>query len=210
MPRKTSELKQIEHETNRYVTFCKRKRGLLKKAIELSKLCDQHIYIAIFDENKQRLVEMQSSDLFTAPKVYQLTKPKFQSKINHERYTNDDYETFRKEPSINTSEFSTSKRIKKENSVDMSEKSSDTVWNNNTKKRDKKKSLKSINTAVSDDSIKEQESCSLVRLSEIDCSGTKDEPSEDLGSLIKDIGRTGRGPAMKYRIITKQEPMLIN
>ena len=53
MPRnKNFELKQIENETNRYVTFCKRKRGLLKKAIELSRLCDQHIYIAIFDEKK--------------------------------------------------------------------------------------------------------------------------------------------------------------
>ena len=54
MPRnhKAFQLKKIENETSRYVTFCKRKRGLLKKAIELSKLCDQHLYIAIFDEQK--------------------------------------------------------------------------------------------------------------------------------------------------------------
>lgn len=51
-------LKMIPNETSRYVTFCKRKRGLLKKAIELSQLCDQHIYLAIFDEKKQRLVEL--------------------------------------------------------------------------------------------------------------------------------------------------------
>jgi hypothetical protein len=68
--RKSQELNKISNETSRYVTFCKRKRGLLKKAIELSRLCDQHIYIVIFDEQKQRLVELQSSKEFTAPKVY--------------------------------------------------------------------------------------------------------------------------------------------
>ena len=98
MPRnKNFELKQIENETNRYVTFCKRKRGLLKKAIELSKLCDQHIYIAIFDEKKQRLVELQSSEDFTAPIVNQLTNPNLKSQILHERYSNQDYEIFKKE-----------------------------------------------------------------------------------------------------------------
>ena len=79
------------------MTFCKRKRGLLKKAIELSRLCDQHIFIAIFDEKKQRLVELQSSAEFTAPKVCQLTNPNLKSQILHERYQNNDYDIFKKE-----------------------------------------------------------------------------------------------------------------
>lgn len=42
----------IDHEGRRTVTYSKRKRGLLKKAIELSVMCDQHISITIFDHKK--------------------------------------------------------------------------------------------------------------------------------------------------------------
>jgi len=42
----------ISESERRYVTYSKRKRGLLKKAIELSKMCDQHISITIFDKER--------------------------------------------------------------------------------------------------------------------------------------------------------------
>lgn len=38
--KKIDKLKLIESRTQRNVAFCKRKRGFLKKAIELSCLCD--------------------------------------------------------------------------------------------------------------------------------------------------------------------------
>lgn len=42
------ELKRIENTTNRQVTFSKRKNGILKKAFELSVLCDAEIALVIF------------------------------------------------------------------------------------------------------------------------------------------------------------------
>lgn len=42
------QLRRIENPVHRQVTFCKRRAGLLKKARELSVLCDAHIGIIIF------------------------------------------------------------------------------------------------------------------------------------------------------------------
>lgn len=42
------EIKRIENTTNRQVTFCKRRNGLLKKAYELSVLCDAEIALVVF------------------------------------------------------------------------------------------------------------------------------------------------------------------
>lgn len=50
------EIKRIENTTNRQVTFCKRRNGLLKKAYELSVLCDAEVALIVFS-NKGRLYE---------------------------------------------------------------------------------------------------------------------------------------------------------
>ncbi|KAD6118837.1 hypothetical protein E3N88_10108 [Mikania micrantha] len=42
------ELKRIENKINRQVTFAKRRNGLLKKAYELSVLCDAEVALIIF------------------------------------------------------------------------------------------------------------------------------------------------------------------
>ncbi|KAL6286224.1 hypothetical protein ACE6H2_010614 [Prunus campanulata] len=41
------EVKRIENTTNRQVTFCKRRNGLLKKAYELSLLCDAEVAVIV-------------------------------------------------------------------------------------------------------------------------------------------------------------------
>lgn len=58
--RKRETYEKLEDSQKRQVTYCKRKRGLIKKAIELSKLCDVNVYFCVFDKEKQRLVEFQS------------------------------------------------------------------------------------------------------------------------------------------------------
>ena len=50
--KKVNVLEYIEDEKKRGYTFSKRKRGLLKKAIELSTMCDKYISISIFDSSK--------------------------------------------------------------------------------------------------------------------------------------------------------------
>lgn len=50
--RKMDQIEVIQNNTKKSITFCKRKKGLIKKAIQLSVLCDVQIYMAIFDSEK--------------------------------------------------------------------------------------------------------------------------------------------------------------
>ncbi|GAB2280170.1 Mismatch-binding protein cmb1 [Dionaea muscipula] len=60
MGRGKVELKRIENKINRQVTFAKRRNGLLKKAYELSVLCDAEVALIIFS-NRGKLYESCSS-----------------------------------------------------------------------------------------------------------------------------------------------------
>ncbi|KAL6136659.1 hypothetical protein ACLB2K_061954 [Fragaria x ananassa] len=60
MGRGRVELKRIENKINRQVTFAKRRNGLLKKAYELSILCDAEVALIIFS-NRGKLYEFCSS-----------------------------------------------------------------------------------------------------------------------------------------------------
>nr|AEX92976.1 MADS box protein 1 [Agave tequilana] len=60
MGRGRVELKRIENKINRQVTFAKRRNGLLKKAYELSVLCDAEVALVIFS-NRGKLYEFCSS-----------------------------------------------------------------------------------------------------------------------------------------------------
>uniref|UniRef100_K3ZAE5 MADS-box domain-containing protein n=1 Tax=Setaria italica TaxID=4555 RepID=K3ZAE5_SETIT len=54
------EIKRIENTTNRQVTFCKRRNGLLKKAYELSVLCDAEVALIVFS-SRGRLYEYSNN-----------------------------------------------------------------------------------------------------------------------------------------------------
>ncbi|XP_074377088.1 agamous-like MADS-box protein MADS2 isoform X2 [Apium graveolens] len=60
MGRGRVELKRIENKINRQVTFSKRRNGLLKKAYELSVLCDAEVALIIFS-NRGKLYEFCST-----------------------------------------------------------------------------------------------------------------------------------------------------
>ncbi|XP_048445677.1 MADS-box protein EJ2-like [Pyrus x bretschneideri] len=60
MGRGKVEMKRIENKSNRQVTFSKRRNGLLKKAFELSVLCDAEVALIIFS-GRGKLYEFSSS-----------------------------------------------------------------------------------------------------------------------------------------------------
>ncbi|KAK4262698.1 hypothetical protein QN277_028229 [Acacia crassicarpa] len=62
MVRGKTEMKRIENDTSRQVTFSKRRNGLLKKAFELSVLCDAEVALVIFSPSG-RLSEFSSSSV---------------------------------------------------------------------------------------------------------------------------------------------------
>ncbi|KMT18684.1 hypothetical protein BVRB_2g028110 isoform A [Beta vulgaris subsp. vulgaris] len=61
MGRGKVELKRIENKISRQVTFSKRRSGLLKKAHEISVLCDAEVALIVFS-TKGKLFEYASTD----------------------------------------------------------------------------------------------------------------------------------------------------
>ena len=66
--RKIDPMAFVEDRLTRDVTYSKRKRGIIKKCIEFSKMCDQHVSLTIFDKSRQKLVQYSSTFDFI-PKV---------------------------------------------------------------------------------------------------------------------------------------------
>ncbi|XP_010433968.1 PREDICTED: agamous-like MADS-box protein AGL19 [Camelina sativa] len=70
MVRGKTEMKRIENATSRQVTFSKRRNGLLKKAFELSVLCDAEVALVIFSP-RSKLYEFSSSSIAKTIERYQ-------------------------------------------------------------------------------------------------------------------------------------------
>ncbi|KAK9740659.1 hypothetical protein RND81_03G051700 [Saponaria officinalis] len=62
MGRGKIEIKRIENTTSRQVTFCKRRNGLLKKAYELSVLCDAQLALIVFS-SRGRVYEFSNHNI---------------------------------------------------------------------------------------------------------------------------------------------------
>ncbi|KAL0890877.1 hypothetical protein Bca101_014860 [Brassica carinata] len=85
MVRGKTEIKRIENATSRQVTFSKRRNGLLKKAFELSVLCDAEVGLIIFSP-RSKLYEFSSSSIAKTIERYQ--KRVKETGINHTRDDN--------------------------------------------------------------------------------------------------------------------------
>lgn len=75
-------------------TYSKRKRSLFKKAIELSILCDLDIFLLIFDKQKQKFFELNSSPEFDSKIVASLLADPTRLQFISKRYTNMDHDKF--------------------------------------------------------------------------------------------------------------------
>ncbi|XP_024452478.1 agamous-like MADS-box protein AGL19 isoform X3 [Populus trichocarpa] len=70
MVRGKTQMKRIENATSRQVTFSKRRNGLLKKAFELSVLCDAEVALIVFS-SRGKLYEFSSSSINRTIERYQ-------------------------------------------------------------------------------------------------------------------------------------------
>ncbi|KAF5732319.1 AGAMOUS-like 20 [Tripterygium wilfordii] len=87
MVRGKIQMKKIENATNRQVTFSKRRNGLLKKAYELSVLCDAEVAVIVFSQ-KNRLYEFSSSDILkTIERYHKHAKEGQNNQTDGEKYT---------------------------------------------------------------------------------------------------------------------------
>lgn len=112
--RQVNKSQKIEDKTSRGVTFCKRKRGLIKKAIELSRLCDQRIFIVIYDNEKDKAIQFSSDKEFSFREAFQSVN-KIRKSTSHaqnlEQFCNADYDKFA------NSDFRSLRYVQKSNKI---------------------------------------------------------------------------------------------
>ncbi|XP_073063775.1 MADS-box protein SOC1-like isoform X1 [Primulina eburnea] len=80
MVRGKTQMRRIENATSRQVTFSKRRNGLLKKAFELSVLCDAEVALVIFSP-RGKLYEYASSSMQESIARYRMHTEDAQAKI---------------------------------------------------------------------------------------------------------------------------------
>lgn len=87
------QIKAITNTLRRRNTFCKRKKILIKKAMELSQLCSLDIYLCILDKEKRKpkMVQFVSSRQFMNELTSKFQHPEILEKIVSKTFTNQDY-----------------------------------------------------------------------------------------------------------------------
>ena len=88
---------RINHKKSRANAFYKRKFGVMRKLVQMSKMCDKEILLLIYDRESKNLTEYQSSPLYDIEKFLELKtaglKENGKSAVKrHNFFKNDDYE----------------------------------------------------------------------------------------------------------------------
>lgn len=110
MGRNKIEIKKLEDIRSRNITFYKRKKGLFKKAVELSVLCDTEILLIIADKNNTNKISIFSSH----GKIYSFLENNLYKNngYNREIVTNNSFQNFeedKKEDDDDTEDLELSK-----------------------------------------------------------------------------------------------------
>ena len=91
--RKLKNFDTIQDKQERNITFSKRKKGVIKKAMELSFLCDQEVFMAFYNKDSKKLVLYQSTSEFNIQKLNEiLVNREFNERL-YEEHTNQDCKT---------------------------------------------------------------------------------------------------------------------
>ena len=85
MRKRIEKIRKIDNLSHRKVTYCKRKKGLLKKSIELSLLCDLQMFVFIYDKNQRRVIHYASDPSQDLLEI-------FNTENQREYYSNRDYQ----------------------------------------------------------------------------------------------------------------------
>ena len=86
-------IERIDHKRRRTVVKNKRRNGILKKAVELSMLCEQKIYMVVYDPEYDRMIQFMSDKDFGLQEVYDRIQnlKDLKTKLSLRTYTNDDF-----------------------------------------------------------------------------------------------------------------------
>ena len=92
--KKLDTMDYISNENLRNIAYSKRRKGLVKKAMELSKLCGVKVQLVLFDQKKLRLTHFNSEDEFSLKVAQEMIDRQIVSNnLNKfEKFTNADYE----------------------------------------------------------------------------------------------------------------------
>ena len=82
--KKIEKIERIQNANQRKVCLCKRKKGLIKKAIELSVLCDLEIFMLVYDKSHWRITHYGSHEDFDIMNM-------FNSQLQREYFSNFDF-----------------------------------------------------------------------------------------------------------------------
>ena len=96
MPRKLlNRVSPIPDVQKRKVAFCRMKKDLLKRSMELSQMCDMQVLLVVYDEQKSRMTLYQSQEEFDLTRVHMCKKEAKEPENIHkfERFTNSDYKS---------------------------------------------------------------------------------------------------------------------